>query len=167
MRAAAAALALLVAAPAFAEDAKPCSKIGWPLGREFAAIAAITGDTASGTVATAAPPLAVRLKLAKGLALPGPSDKPTDSALFAGYLALNAPAAGVYLVSLSSEAWIDVVQDGHTIAPDLHAGDPNCPGLRKSVRFELTNKPATIQVSNEAEDHITLVVTSWYVKRKL
>ncbi len=153
--------ALLAAAtPAFAEDAV-CSKFGWPVDHELTLLRAERPDTASGAMAGAAP-VAVTLTLGTGVTLPAPSDKPTDPAKFAGYVTLPAPKAGDYLVSLSSEAWIDVIQDGKPVASTGHSGDPNCPGLRKSVRFTLSAKPVTIQISNGPDARVLLSVTPWY-----
>jgi len=154
------ALATAISAPAFAVDAV-CTKFAWPVDRELALLRAPPPEAASGA-ALAAAPVAVSLKLASGATLPAPSEKPTDPAKFAGFVTLPAPPAGDYLVSLSGEAWIDVIQDGKPVASYSHSGDPNCPGMRKSVRFTLAAKPVTIQVSNGPEDHILLAVTPWY-----
>ncbi|MEI9990394.1 MAG: hypothetical protein WDM86_10170 [Rhizomicrobium sp.] len=155
-------LLLLAAMPARAADAPPCSKFFWPVDHELALLQAVKADTASGTTLAAAPPLAVALTLAVGGALPVSSEKPSDPAKFSGYVAFAAPAAGDYLVSLSAEAWIDVIQDGRPVPSTQHSGDPDCPGLRKSVRFTLTGKPVTIEISNGATDRIELAVTPWF-----
>ena len=66
-------------------------------------------------------------------------------------------------VSLSSEAWVDVIQNGHSIVASDHSGDPNCPGLRKSVRFTLTAAPVTLEISNAPDDHVRIAITPWFV----
>jgi hypothetical protein len=156
-------LAVASAAPAFADDAV-CTKFAWPVDHELALLKS-PGTAVSGA-ALAGAPVAVSLKLATGTALPGPSDKPADPAKFAGFVTLPAPVAGDYLVDLSGEAWVDVIQDGHTVASYMHSGDPNCPGLRKTVRFTLAAKPVTIQISNGPEDHILLSFTPWVWPKK-
>lgn len=161
--AALAALALLIATPAFAEDEKVCSEFNWPVDRELALLKTAK-DTRSGATLIGPAPHAINLWLSTGVTLPAPSEKPTDPAKFAGYVTVAAPAPGEYLVSLSGEAWIDVVQDGVPVKSTLRSGDPNCPGLRKSVRFTLTNKPVTLQVSNGPENRILLAITPWYAK---
>jgi hypothetical protein len=162
MRATLLALALLGAAtPALAADAT-CSKFNWPVDRELALLAAPRADTASGTVLSSGPPTAITLTLATGAALPTPSERPADPAKFAGFVTLTPARAGDYLVSLSGEAWIDVIQDGKPVASNAHSGDPNCPGLRKSVRFMLNARPVTIEISNGPEDRIQIAVTPWY-----
>ncbi|MEJ1967948.1 MAG: hypothetical protein WDN03_04800 [Rhizomicrobium sp.] len=117
---------------------------------------------ASGTTLPGTPPLAVALTLGTGGTLPVPPEKPADPAKFAGFVRFGAPAAGDYLVSLSGEAWVDVIQDGVPVRSTMHSGDPNCPGLRKSVRFTLDTSPATLQISDGPEDHIGIAVTPWF-----
>jgi hypothetical protein len=158
-------LAAVIAAPAFADGAKVCTKFAWPVDRELLLLRASPAETASGA-ALPAVPVAVSLQLATGVTLPSPSEKPSDAAKFAGFVTLPAVAAGDYLVSLSGEAWIDVLQDGQRVASYAHSGDPNCPGLRKSMRFTLATRPVTIQISNGTEGHILLAVTPWYSSRK-
>ncbi len=49
-------------------------------------------------------------------------------------------------VTLSDDAWIDVVQDGKETRSASHVGLHGCPDLRKSVRFELKAAPAKVQI---------------------
>ena len=152
----------LVAMPARAADAPVCTKFNWPVDRELTLLQTAHADTGSGTTLAAAPPLAVALTLVKGAAPPVASERPGDPTKFSGYVAFAAPTAGDYLVSLSAEAWVDVIQDGKPVRSTDHSGDPNCPGLRKSVRFTLGPKPVTIEIGNSAADRIELTVTPWY-----
>jgi hypothetical protein len=151
---------MLAATPAFADDAKVCSKFAWPVHHELDLLRAPPPEAALGITLSAAP-VAVSLKLATGVTLPAPSEKPTDITKFAGFVTVPVASAGDYLVSLSGEAWIEVIQDGKPVESYSHSGDPNCPGMRKSVRFTLSAKPVTIQISNGPEDHILLAVTPW------
>jgi hypothetical protein len=155
------AVGLLAASPALADPV--CTKFGWPVDRERALLTAADTDTASGTAVGGKPPLGIALKLAAGASLPVASQKPADPAKFAGYVTLGTPAAGDYLVSISSVSWIDVIQNGHAVASTDHSGDPDCPGLRKSVRFTLTDAPVTLEISNAPEDHIRIAITPWFV----
>ena len=160
-RAALIAVGLLAASPALADPV--CTKLAWPVDHELALMSAANVDTASGTAVSGAPPLGLSLKLATGVTLPTASLKAVDPAKFAGFVTLAAPAPGDYLVSLSSESWIDVIQNGHSIVATDHSGDPNCPGLRKSVRFTLTAAPVTLEISNAPEDHVRIAITPWFV----
>jgi hypothetical protein len=152
---------VLAATPALAADAV-CSKFNWPVDRELSLLRAARPDTASGASFAGGPPLALTLKLATGVALPVASERPSDPAKYAGFISISAPKPGDYLVSLSSEAWIDVIQDGKPVASTAHSGDPNCPDLRKSVRFTLSAKPITLEISNAPADHILIAVTPWF-----
>jgi hypothetical protein len=154
-------IGLFAASPALADPV--CTKLAWPIDRELALMSAANTDTASGTAITAAPPLGLSLKLATGVSLPAASLKPVVPAKFAGFVTLAAPLPGDYLVSLSNESWVDVIQNGHSIVATDHSGDPNCPGLRKSVRFTLTAAPVTLEISNAAEDHVRIAFTPWFV----
>lgn len=99
---------------------------------------------------------AVVLKLAAVSAQRGPEDGPR----FGGAFRLPAPdAAGVFQVSLSGEAWIDVVQNGARLKSSAFTGKRGCDGLRKSVRFELTTAPALIRISGASATSLKLVVT--------
>ncbi len=55
-----------------------------------------------------------------------------------------------------------MIEGGKPIASAMHSGDPNCPGLRKSVRFTLSSKPVTLEISNAPDDHVAITVTPWF-----
>jgi len=150
----------LGATSAFAAD-PVCSKLAWPLDTERALLNGSVDAFPSGETRKAMPPRAISLMLKPGTtaALPVASAKPADPAKFSGYVILPVAAAGDYLVSLSAEGWIDLAQDGTMVESTAHTGDPNCPGLRKSVRFTLEPKPATLEISNAPTDHIEIAIT--------
>jgi hypothetical protein len=158
-RAALIALLLCAAAtPALADP--PCSKLGWPLVHEQALMKAPAATVHNGNILGVLPDQALTLVLKPSgdAQLPYPSAKPGDPQKFAGYLRITVPT-GDYLISLSSEGWIDVYQDGASVASTARTGDPDCPGLRKSVRFPLSDKPVTLQISNAPAATITIAVT--------
>jgi hypothetical protein len=66
--------------------------------------------------------------------------------------------AGVYQVTLSDEAWIDLVQDGGYVHAVGNAMRHDCPGLRKSVRFEFGPGPFVLQLSGAAADTIVVAI---------
>lgn len=155
------AVALALAAPAFAGDG--CGKFAWPLYKErqqFAAtpaMAAKAGDTLSGLPLTA---VVLYLDMASDakFVLP-PERKPKAAAWFGGALSLPAPeTAGIYQVTLSDEAWIDLVQNGRYVHSVGSTGRSDCPGLRKSVRFDLGATPFVLQVSGVASDKVRLAI---------
>jgi hypothetical protein len=72
---------------------------------------------------------------------------------------MAAPAAGEYKVSVSSNAWIDVVQNGKLVKSGAFSGALGCEGIRKSVKFTLAATPFSVQVTGVPNDSIAIVVT--------
>lgn len=154
------ALALLAASPALSAEPQGCGALRWNLDRERAALQAPAVGAASGTSAVPGP-TAVRLALAlQGqAALPKPPERqPRAHTPHAAYLTMAAPAAGLYQVTLSAPAWIDLVQVGAALKPVAFTGANGCPGVRKSVRFRLKAEPFTLEVSDVSADTIAVVV---------
>jgi len=88
---------------------------------------------------------------------PGGEPKSDDS--FAGLLFIkDVPQSGIYQVTLSEDAWIDLIQDGKALALAAETVNPNCSDARKSMRFRLERGPVTIQVSGASSTLIKLVV---------
>ena len=83
--------------------------------------------------------------------------KPDDS--FAGLLFIkDVPQAGTYQVTLSGDAWIDLIQDGKALALVAETINPNCSDARKSMRFRLERGPLTVQISGASSTLIKLVI---------
>lgn len=142
------ALSLMGASPVFADDGA-CRNFKWDLAREQAWFQASPPSLTSGaTLAKTEGAAALQLSPVDGLAfVVAPEHKPAV-ATFGAIIstpALDKPA--VYQVTLSDEGWIDVIQDGTTIRSGAFSGQKGCPGLRKSVRFDLKPGPVTIQIS--------------------
>ena len=144
-----------------AHAADGCDRFAWPLTQEREllaapqAIAVKAGDTRA-----ALPHTAVTLRLAAPedakFAMP-PERRPKAATWFGGALSLPAPEKpGIYQITLSDEAWIDLVQDGRYARSVGSTGRSDCPGVRKSVRVELTATPFVLQVSGVTSDKITL-----------
>src|SRR5437016_5597381 len=115
------ALLLLAAAPVRAEEPSGCDKFKWNIDHERAALTA-SGRTklTSGSELNALPSSGVILSLVTPVAakLPAPPERAPKDGTFAGFAGVKtAPKAGVYTISLSAGAWIDVVQDGHFLKP--------------------------------------------------
>ncbi|HXD45212.1 MAG TPA: hypothetical protein VN655_08760 [Pseudolabrys sp.] len=152
---------LVLAAPSFAQDG--CGKFAWPLAQERQRLAATpTMDAKAGDALSGLPRTALVLHLAAAndatFTLP-PERKPKAATWFGGALSLPAPAkAGIYQVTLSEEAWIDLVQDGRYAHSVGSTGRSDCPGVRKSVRFELNASPFVLQVSGVTSEKIALTI---------
>jgi hypothetical protein len=164
MRKLALALLFLLPAPAaFAQEPVGCDKFKWPLEKERALLTSSTIAAAPSGAQTPQPiRTAVKLSLvpfasAKLPIAPERAPKSPDS--FAGWLQMAAPAAGEYKVSVSSNAWIDVVQNGKLVKSGAFSGALGCEGIRKSVKFTLAATPFSVQVTGVPNDSIAIVVT--------
>ncbi|HMK91134.1 MAG TPA: hypothetical protein VK446_16065 [Methylocystis sp.] len=149
------------APPAPAQAPPDCQSFDWPLEREGAWFAAPNLPTIeSGGQASTNGAVAIRLRPNDevGFATP-PERAPKAPGSFGAKLDVAAPAKpGLYQITLSDDAWIDVVQGGARLKSAAFTGRKACPGLRKSVRFELKGTPFTIQVSGAATDRLKLAV---------
>jgi hypothetical protein len=157
------ALALLaLLGPARAAD-DGCEKFAWSLARERAAFAA-TGKTtiAAGETLAALPASALVIRLQLGaqasFAMP-PERKPKTEQWHGGMVRLPALAKpGIYQITLSDDAWIDVIQNGRYARSVGSTGRSDCPGVRKSVRLDLDASPVVLQLSGVSPDAITVTI---------
>jgi hypothetical protein len=155
------AAASLAQAPAGAQERDECREFAWSLAREQAWFA--TRDLPaieSGGKAAAGRALVVKLRPMAEVAFaaaPERAAKTPDA--FGAIVFVGAPGKpGLYQVTLSEEAWVDVVQGGQRLKSAAFTGRKGCPGLRKSVRFELKAEPLTLQISGATVDHINLAL---------
>jgi hypothetical protein len=155
------ALLLIVATPAFAADPVGCDKFKWPMDKELAALTASSlPKLATGAEAPpSAAAVAVTLRPIADAALPKPPERPQKPDSYAGFVRATAESAGLYTVTVSDYAWIDVVQNDAYLKPKGFSGVTGCNGARKSVRFDLSAGPVTIQVSGVAKDAINVAFT--------
>jgi hypothetical protein len=145
---------------AVAEDG--CGRFAWPVAEERAALLAPTQPSvATGEALPAMPQQALSLHLAPmadaRFAMP-PERNPKDGASYGGTVRLPAPpASGIYQVALSQDTWIDIVQDGRYAHSVGSSGRRDCPGLRKTVRFDLAASPLVLQVSGAPAESLSVV----------
>ena len=152
---------LLFAAPAFAaEEPSGCDKFKWPIERERAALTAPDRiELPSGSELAAMPTTGFTLALlaAADAKLPSPPERTPKDGTLAGYaLVKTAPKAGLYTISLSAGAWVDVVQEGHVLKPKAFSGATDCEGIRKTMKYELAAHPFVLQVFGAAERAISI-----------
>ena len=77
----------------------------------------------------------------------------------AGFVRFDAPTnTGSFEITISPAAWIDVLQDGHIIKASAFSGARDCPGARKSVRFQLAPRPFVVQVSGTTDTGLNILV---------
>ena len=156
------AIALLVAAPAFAQEPVGCDKFKWPIARERALLAVPSQMSSGGAMPQ---PLAAAVTLAlvpsaeAKLPVP-PSRAPKSADSYAGFVTAAAIAkSGTYRVTLSAPAWIDVVQNGRALKSTAFSGASGCAGITKSVKFELSVAPFAVELSGTTAHALTFVVT--------
>ena len=133
MKAAIIVLALAVSAPAFAQEPVGCDKFKWPLDKERATLTGTdlpkvtSGDRVKWPIPFG---MSVALVPFADAKLPTPPERaPKSPTSFAGFVEVAAPAkAGTYKITLSSEGWIDVVQDGQAVKSTAFSG---ATGLRR------------------------------------
>lgn len=157
------AFVLLSAAPAWAaEEPSGCDKFKWPIERERAALTAPDRvKLASGGKLAAVPSTGMTFTLRPpGEAkLPSPPERAPKEGTFAGFASFkNAPKAGLYTISLSAGGWVDVVQDGHFLKPKGFSGATDCEGIRKTMKYEISQNPFVLQVSGTKEDSISIAI---------
>lgn len=61
-------------------------------------------------------------------------------------------------MSLSAYAWVDAIQNGGYLKTLAFSGATGCEGIRKSVKFQLTDAPLTLQVSGVTTDALAIVI---------
>ena len=146
----------------WAQEPVGCDQFKWDVTRERAALAqADAPKLASGSDLTGALPQTVilDLKLPADAKLPSPPERAPKADTFAGFGTVkNIPANGVYSISLSAAAWIDVLQNGNVLKPKAFSGVTGCDGIRKIVKFDLVAGPVIIQISGVAESAIKMAI---------
>jgi hypothetical protein len=91
--------------------------------------------------------------------LPTPPERAPKDGTFAGFTKFtSAPKAGSYTISLSTGAWIDVVQDGHFLKPTAFSGATDCDGIRKTVKIDLSATPFVLQISGARENSLSIAI---------
>jgi hypothetical protein len=152
------ALLLIAATPAFAADPEGCDKFKWPMDKEIALLTAPSLPKLAAGLETPAAPVAVTMTLSPiaEAVLPKPPERRQKRDSYAGFVRGRVPAAGLYVVTISEYGWIDVLQNDAYLKPNSFGGVTGCAGVRKSVRYDLSAGPVTIQVSGAAKNTINL-----------
>ena len=160
-------LALALSPLASAEDAPKndsqaaCDHFAWPIKREKAWFAANMPAAHSGErVEKSDEGLFLTLKPTKNFDFFLPPERPPKPESYSGnFVIFGVATPGLYQITLSDEAWIDVFENGVRLKSTAFTGQKDCPGVRKSVRFELTpGAPITIQISNSVKDLIKVAI---------
>jgi hypothetical protein len=154
---------LLGTASAFAaEEPSGCDKFKWPIERERAALTALDRmKLPSGGELAAVPATGVTISLVAPAEakLPTPPERAPREGTFAGFANFkSAPKAGLYTISLSAGAWIDVIQDGHALKPKGFSGATDCDGIRKTMKYEISASPFVLEISGARENALSVAI---------
>ena len=124
-----------------------CSAFAWPIDAAKTAMSGSLPDVASGDLAPQ--DFALALAPTEGVAFPTkPERAPKGPGTFGGFVTTSPPAGSTLQVTLSDDAWVDVVQGGAVVKSAAFSGKGGCEGVRKSVRFVLPGRgQVTLQVS--------------------
>jgi hypothetical protein len=145
-----------------AAEGKGCAAFKWPIELEQARFkAASPRATSTGDKLDALADQALAAKLVANEQVPftlAPERKPKPATLGTVLTFAAVPRAGHYQVTLSEDAWIDMIQWGKMVSSYDHSGGPECPGVRKSVRFELSKGPFVLQLSGAAGSPILVAI---------
>jgi hypothetical protein len=91
--------------------------------------------------------------------LPTPPERAPKEGTFAAFANFkSAPKAGLYTISLSAGAWVDVVQDGHDLKPKAFSGATDCDGIRKTMKYELSASPFVLQISGARDNALSVAI---------
>jgi hypothetical protein len=154
------AIALLGSAPAWAAEPSGCDKFKWPIDKQRAALTAPDrAKTPSGAQLMVPVGVTLALRTPAEAKLPSPPERKPKDGTFAGFANFQkAPKAGTYTISLSSAAWIDVMQDGEMLKPMEFSGATDCAGIRKTMKYDLAAGPFVVQISGAPDNAIDVAV---------
>jgi hypothetical protein len=156
-------LLLMVSVSPSTADDSGCEKFAWSLARDRTWLASTDKPTiAVGGHLAAIPTGAFALRLQPAseasFALP-PEKTPKTGTWFGGAVWLPSPQkGGIYQVTLSDDAWLDIIQDSRFARSVGHTARSDCPGARKSVRLELLPVPFVLQLSGSASDVVAVAI---------
>ncbi|MGY3237365.1 MULTISPECIES: hypothetical protein [unclassified Bradyrhizobium] len=144
-----------------AEEPSGCDKFKWPIERDRAALTAPDrAKLASGAEQAALPSSAITLDLVAPAEakLPSPPERAPKDGTFAGFTSVKTAKPGLYTISLSSGAWVDLVQDGQFLKPVAFSGATDCDGIRKTMKYQLSDKPFVLQVSGAKDSSMSISI---------
>jgi hypothetical protein len=126
-----------------AEDG--CGRFAWPLNREqelfaegfFADVESESALPKDGAFSMLLLPVASVIYIV-------PPERGRDDG-YGGVVTLEWIAAGRYQVTLSADAWIEAVQNDRRLPVLASTSREDCPGIRRSVQFEIKSVPLTLQ----------------------
>ncbi len=163
----AAAVCMLLAGAAVLQAADGCANFKWDVSHEVAVFQQPPTSVAAGRSLADAPQIATERHYSLALQpqenvafVTPPSKKMLSDGAFAGVLRFRVEQAGTYRVAIDSGYWLDVVQDGKSLASVDFNGSQDCVGPRKIVVFELpANADLVLQASAASAARARLSIT--------
>ncbi|NNM71015.1 hypothetical protein [Enterovirga aerilata] len=147
--------ALAASGPAAAQDR--CADFAWPLTRERTLLSEAPAAENGATLPFGEARRIAAVPLAQaGLHAPPERGGPD---IRAAHVQVDGAPARIQ-VTLSDDAWVDVVQGGRHLRSLGSTGHRGCPGLRKSVRFDTGGAPFAVQVSGPDLREMAIAVTA-------
>lgn len=157
---------LVTLTPTFLPAAEPCDGFTWNVARERSLFAGSPQQLAAGKDSVSAPQISLGRLYQIALAPESdvhvattPGHKPRGEGALAGVARLRISQAGVYRVSLSEGAWIDLVHEGTVIASEDHQGRAGCSAPHKVVQFRLPAGEVLVQLSGATVPSVQMTVT--------
>lgn len=149
----------LVSGPALAEDASGCAAFKWSVARERSAFATpgLEAIDQGKPLPGIMDPVVATLKPVGDVTFSKPPGRKPAGDTFGGVFKLPPLAVGGnYQLTLSDDAWIDVLQGGREVRSSAASTVTSCPGIRKSVRFPLATGDATVQISGAKANSVKI-----------
>ncbi|UCI09813.1 hypothetical protein [Mesorhizobium sp. B1-1-8] len=134
-----------------------CDAFKWPVAREQALFPEAPAAQ-SGAALTVGQAVDFSLAAVDTISFEVPPGHAPAADTFGAMASVTVPPEGELQFSLSDDAWIDVVQDGHAVKSAAFSGVKTCPEIRKSVRFKLAAGPATVQLSGAKKTDLKVAV---------
>lgn len=153
----------LIAAPGLvqAEEGAGCAAFKWSIeGDRAALVSADRPSLANGGALAYGAATTLKLQPFASAALPKAPERASKyPSSFAGHFVLAAPAKpGVYRLTMSAGAWVDVLDGGAYLHPVAFSSAKECDGARKSVKFDLPARPLALQFSGVSRDQISVIL---------
>jgi hypothetical protein len=152
-------LASLVGGAAQAQQKNACDQFKWSIERERGLFAAGANSAAAGDAIDPGVAYVVALQPSDKVAYRLPPERAAKPGSFGAILSLaDIEKPGLYQITLSSEAWLDAIQGATAVKSSAFTGQKDCPGVRKSVRFDLKAGALIVQISNSASASIDVAI---------
>lgn len=134
-----------------------CGGFKWPVAREQALFPKAPAAQ-SGATLMVGQAVDFSLEAVDTVSFDVPPERAPTAGTFGATANVTVPPEGELQVSLSDEAWVDVVQDGKAVKSAAFSGVKTCPGIRKSVRFKLAGGAAIVQFSGAKKADLKVAV---------